>query len=319
MSAIDQAFIRAYDTETMTPSPPPAAPAPCAQQRIIANAPQPAVASLPAQTAAATPAPHPVVPESAPQAPAPPPGDGSSPSGRRPLSSFAQPQTVECRFKPALEVDYFRWSTTCNELVQRHAAHFAPAVNALLAADDAGRSLIGIGASARSVGCTTIVACLARLLVDAGKTVAIVDGNFAAPGLARQLGLVVDSGWEEILAGSLPLAEGVIHSLADGIAVLPLLQGGAAAALRLDAIHSSVTAGVLRYHYDMVLFDLGALTDGMQGPIAQRLARQCRLDGVILTAGLGPATSTQTDRIAHTAPDLAAICLGVVENQLRAA
>ena len=62
-----------------------------------------------------------------------------------------------------------------------------------------------------------------------------------------------------MLAGRVPLAEAVIQSLADRIAMLPLAQGGLPAAEKLDAIHASITAGVLRYHYDIVLFDLGVV------------------------------------------------------------
>jgi Mrp family chromosome partitioning ATPase len=243
-----------------------------------------------------------------------------APGERRPLSAFAAPaQTVEARFKPALEVDGFRWSATCRDLIERHYDRLRPALDALLAADDAGRSLIGVGAPAAGVGCTTVLACLARLLADAGKSVAIVDGNFAAPGLAMQLGLAVEPGWEDVLSGAVPLAEGVVYSLGDRVALLPLVRGGVAAAEKLDAIHASVTAGVLRYHYDMVLFDLGNVFDPVQGPIARRLARQCRLDGVVLTSGLAAANAIHPHRLMQTAPELAAICLGVVENQLRAA
>jgi len=242
------------------------------------------------------------------------------PAQRLPLSAFAQlGPTVESRFKPALEVDRFRWSAACDELIYHHSDRLRPALEALLAADDAGRSLIGIGAAAPGVGCTMVVACLARLLVDAGKSVAIVDGNFAAPGLAAQLGLAVETGWEAVLAGAVPLAESAIYSLADRAALLPLAAGGAAAAEKLDSIHASVTAGVLRYHYDLVLFDLGAMIDSLQGPIARRVARQCRLDGIVLVSGIGPMISLHPQRLLQSAPELASICLGVVENQIRAA
>jgi Mrp family chromosome partitioning ATPase len=188
-----------------------------------------------------------------------------------------------------------------------------------MAADEAGRSLIGIGSPAAHLGCTTLVTCLARLLAEAGKTVAIVDGNFASPALAPQLGLAVEAGWEDVLSGGLPLAEGVVYSLADRVALLPLVAGGARAAAALDSIHASVTAGVLRYHYDMVLFDLGAVGHGFQGEIARRLAQQCRLDGVVLATGQGHASGVHPQRLMQSAPELASICLGVVENQLRAA
>jgi Mrp family chromosome partitioning ATPase len=225
---------------------------------------------------------------------------------------------VEAQFKPSLEVDQFRWSPTCQRLLRRSRASLRPAVLTLMAADEAGRSLIGVGAPTPGAGCTTILVCLARLLVEAGKSVAIVDANFAAPGLARQLGVAADVGWEDVLAGRAPLAEAVIYSLADRIALLPLTRGGQAAAEQLESIHASVTAGVLRYHYDMVLLDLGAIGDALQAAAGQRTARHCRLDGVVVTTPAGSA-ALEPQRLMHLAPELAATCLGVVENQLRAA
>jgi Mrp family chromosome partitioning ATPase len=239
---------------------------------------------------------------------------------RRPLSTFARPgQTVEAHFKPALEVDQFRWAESCEQLVYHCRDNLRPALFALLAADEAGRSLIGIGGPAPGLGCTTVLACLARLLAEAGKTVAIVDGNFAAPGLAAKLGLAVEIGWEHVLAGETSLAECVVYSLADRIALLPLVSGGDLAARKLDSIHASVTAGVLRYHYDVVLFDLGAVASQAQDLTARQLVKQCRLDGVILTSTAAPLAALQPQRLMQTAPELASICLGVVENQLRAA
>lgn len=308
MSAIDQAFIRAYQTD----SPPPAA-----SKTIASASPDLARSGLP--PAARVDLAHAIAHTVA------PPTERSTAARRllaekRPLSTFARPaQTVESRFQPSLEVDHFRWSAACEKLVRVHSDRLEPLVGALLAADDAGRSLIGIGGAARGVGCTTLVACLARLLVAAGKTIAIVDANFASPQLAPQLGVAVQTGWEDVLARGGPLAETVIWSIADRLALLPLAHGGAAAAEKLESIHASVTAGVLRYHYDMVLFDLGPVSDVVQGPIAARVARQCRLDGVLLTTGVNSAASQTPQRLLQTAPELANLCFGLVENQLHAA
>jgi Mrp family chromosome partitioning ATPase len=238
---------------------------------------------------------------------------------RRPLSAFAARQTVEASFKPALEVDGFRWSATCNDLLNGRRELLRPVLHTLLAADEAGRSLIGIGGPAGGVGCTTVLCCVARLLAEAGKSVAIVDGNFRSPGLAFQLGLAIEAGWESVLDGSLPLAEAVVWSIDDRIALLPLLTGGAAAAASLQSIHASVTAGMLRYHYDMVLFDLGMIADPQQGGTARRLVQQCRLDGAVIVSGTAATAAVHPQRLMQTAPELASICLGIVENQLRAA
>ncbi len=289
MNAIDRAFIRAYETDDDAPA---TAPSTARRQNSPPPVERPAIA-----------APH---FRAAPDA---------APSDRRPLSTFAAtPPAVEARFRPSLEVDAFRWPTIADELFQRHTAHWRAVVKTLLAADEAGRSLIGVGGTTRGVGCTTIVGCIARLLVEAGKTVAVVDGDFATAGLARSLGIGADIGWEDVLAGRVPLAESVVHSLGDRVALLPLVQGGVPAAEKLDGIHASVTAGVLRYHYDFVLFDLGAVADEVQGPIARRVARRCRLDGVLLAAAAEHAAEFSPARWGHVAPELANICLGLIAN-----
>ncbi len=237
----------------------------------------------------------------------------TTPTARRPLSEFARPaQAPQQQFKPALEVDRFRWSSVSETLVRHHAGSLDNLVSTLLAADDAGRSLIGIAGTSRGAGCTTLMASAARLLIDAGKTVAIVDANFAAPGLANALGMAIQAGWEDVLAGQTPLAEAVVHSLGDQLAVLPLARGGAAAAEKIGSIHASVTAGVLRYHYNIVLVDLGALDDPIQASVACQVAKQCRLDAVIIANSRGHDPSLNSQRLAQTAPDLARLCLGQV-------
>ena len=351
MSAIDQAFIRAYEIDEpviAAPSraPAPAAPSPCAQeatssyaavsiveaavaqpQRVTASPvapraphqappvqlePQPVFASAPVPTFAVPP-----VAEAIAAAPVAAPQPSETNRQRRPLSTFAQSTpTVEGRFKPALEVDSFRWPVVDEQLMFRCRAQFQPALSAILAADEDGRSLIGIGSQGAGAGGTTLVCCLARLLVETGKTVAVVDANFLKPGLASHLGLAAAVGWEDVLAGNVSLAEGVVHSLSDRLSLLPLATGGVGAASRLESIHASVTAGVLRYHYDIVLFDLGVVSERLQGPIARRVIQQCRLDGALVASGRGAA---QPQQLLQSAPELATICLGVVENQLRAA
>ncbi len=304
MSAIDQAFIRAYEADDGEE---PAAPS--VDRARSAPAPRGAAphfrltrgkAARDGQTDETSAAP-------------------ASTTNRRPLSTFAQQTApVEARFRPALEVDSFRWSAEADELCFKNKPLWQGAIDALLAADDAGRSLVGICGTARGAGATLVTCCLARLLVHAGKTVAIVDGDFATAGLAKSLGMAAEIGWEDVLAGRAPLADAVIHSVEDRLSVLPLVGGRLPAAEKLDAIHASISAGVLRYHYDLVLFDLGSLADELQGPVARRVVRQCRLDGVLLVDD-GARPVREQENLRTTAPEIAAACLGVIENGSRAA
>jgi MinD-like ATPase involved in chromosome partitioning or flagellar assembly len=186
-----------------------------------------------------------------------------------------------------LEVDAFRWSPVVEELVVGHYELLLPVFDQLMALSAAGQSMIGIAGARPGVGATTISCCLARLLVEGGKRVALVDGNLAdgnlaGEGLAASLGLACEAGWADALAGNLPLAECVVYSLDDKLAVLPLSSTGAMDAGLLDSIQTSITAGVLRYHYDLVLFDLGAPAEGAQQRAAQSILNHCRLDASLV-------------------------------------
>jgi Mrp family chromosome partitioning ATPase len=317
MSAIDQAFIRAYELDDGGPATLPIAPPgprrDSAGATNLGQAPPSPHAPFAGRTAAARPA----------------QGATGGASERRPLSAYAPPPpVVEARFRPGLEVDAFRWSQVSTALVGALQARWDAAVEAILNADQAGCSLIGVAGGVRGAGATTVAACLARLLAMTGKSVALVDGDFAGAALARSLGLAVDVGWEDVLAGRAPLADAVIHSLGDQLAVLPLVGGGSEAADMLDSIHASITAGVLRYHYDLVLFDLGDVADAGRRATACRIANRCRLDGLLLVAQgampgrpprVGAIAATRAAELARSAPELAGICLGVIENQLVAA
>jgi Mrp family chromosome partitioning ATPase len=304
VNAIDRAFILAYQKGEPSKAPAVAAELPGRQRTSTSVAALLAAAPRQEACAGTAPAAHPPAPA----------------NERRPLSAFAAPpRIVDGRFKPALEVDQLDWPRVCLDLMDRHEACFWPALDAVCAAQSAGRSLIGVAGAAPGAGCTTLLLCLARLLVSAGRSVALVDGNFAAPGLARSLRLVPDAGWEDSLSGRLPLAECIVQSLADRMAVLPLVAGGETAATALGSIQASITAGVLRYHYDVVLVDLGVVAGGWQAAAARQAAQQCRLDGAILAAVEGRTTAADVRRVLRSSPELAAICLGVVENETHAA
>lgn len=345
MNVIDEAFIRAYQPEAMPASQSQAARVAPAAPRVAQSTPRAdkrAVMASVAPDVAVAVAPNERAPyffqvtstDVAPDAVAPPveTTEVASPevwkpvedravepsTPRQPLSSFVQPQrTVEAVFRPEFEVDAFRWPQTCLDLTTQWASSFSSVVDAVFAAVDGGRSLIGIAGLAEGVGATTLTLCLARLATQAGKSVVLVDGNFHNPMLATRLGLEVDSGWEQVLNGTTPLSSSVIYSQADRLALLPLLTGGLRASQQIDTIHASVTAGVLRYHYDLVLVDLGSVAGGGQTAVARKLAEQLRLDACLVTSD--QLDQGQVAQLGTVAPELAKASLGVIENQTRLA
>jgi len=246
----------------------------------------------------------------------PPMGDAQ----RRPLSTFAAAeQGATTAFDPVFEVDAFRWPAIVDELIGQHQRLLAPVVEQLLEAREAGRTMVGVAGTRPQVGCTTVHLCLARLLTQAGLQVVLVDGNFAQGDLASQLGLEFDTGWEDVLGGRVPLAESVIKSLSDGLALLPLSGACHGAGELLSGIQTSITAGVLRYHYDMVLFDLGAAGQLPQYRTAEKLLEHCRLDVSLVVADFAADSAAGTGMTAESIDQLltllGATCHGLIGNQ----
>ena len=231
---------------------------------------------------------------------------------RRPLSAFSvREQPTSAAFKPVFEVDAFRWPKITDDLLSAHHQLLVPVAEQLLDVSAQGRSLIGIAGTRPNVGCSTVLMCLARLVASVGKSVAMVDANFAKAALARNLGLEFNTGWQNVLTGELPLAECVVHSLQDRIALLPLARQTGAAAELLAGIQTSVTAGVLRYHYDVVLFNLGNAAEPPQGEAALSIMQHCRLDASILVAD---TERTGIDPLDTLMSLFGPTCLGVIGN-----
>ena len=108
----------------------------------------------------------------------------------------------------------------------------------------------------------------ARLLAQRGFRVLLADAAFDDPQLARRLGMAPQAGWEEVLAGRLPLEEVIIDSTADRLAVLPAVKpsagdGGDNSAGSGAGLETGLAASldVLKQHYDFVLVDAGPLQD----------------------------------------------------------
>ena len=236
-------------------------------------------------------------------------------SGRRPLSSFSAPeQPPPAAFRPVYEVDGFRWPTSVEDLYGTCQTHLKSVVDQLLLASDEGRSLVGIAGTHRAVGCTTVLMFLARMLSASGKSVALCDADFTSASLATELGLEFEIGWEDALAGRLPLAECVVHSLGDEVALLPLRGDSSSGEELLSGIQTSVSAGVLRYHYDLVLFDLGAATETPQQTVAKKILQQCRLDATIIVADSSGDDRASVSQIRQLMETFESNCLGLVGN-----
>lgn len=312
----------------LQPTQPPASPTPKTPEPVATTTPTTAPAP------AATPAPPAWTPEPMPTSNIQPPVDSqpttsahettrvdavevteppvATPVERRPLSTFATPEPLPTTaFNPVYEVDAFRWPSMTNQLLSAHHELLIPVADHLLDIAEQGRSLVGIAGMRANVGCSTLLTCLARMLSSVGKSVALVDANFAKASLARDLGLEFDVGWEAALTGDLPLAECVINSLDDNMVLLPLCRQNAHAHELLASIQTSVSAGVLRYHYDVVLFNLGAAGMSPQCTTAQSVMQHCRLDANIVVADIERTSGESLEPLLSLFGNT---CLGVIGN-----
>ncbi len=235
---------------------------------------------------------------------------------RRPLSTFSTPRPApSAAFKPVFEVDEFRWPAITDELLRTSRNLLLPVTDLLLAAAVEGRSLVGIAGTIAGVGASTVTMCLARLIAQTGHSIVVVDGNFARRNLGQTLGLEFGTGWDDVLAGQIPLAECAVASVADRITLMPLGRREDVASERLSSIQSSVIAGMLRYHHDVVLFDLGAASETAQLTVAKNILEHCRLDAGIIVAPSGAKDLATLHGIDQLSALFGPLCLGVIGNR----
>ena len=167
----------------------------------------------------------------------------------------------------------------------------------------------------RGEGATTLLLCAGRRLAKRGLQVVMVDANLVDPQLARRLGLLPEFGWEEVLAGRLPLEEVVIESVHNQLAVLPLREPFAGTDQPTeDQRRLADNIETLAAHYDLVLLDLGPLEDPnvVGGWLARGLGS--RLDAIALVHNV---RDTARERLAEIQRCLAATDIaqaGIVEN-----
>ena len=212
------------------------------------------------------------------------------------------------RFNPQWEVDCLSWPKTCETLQQQCGDRFAKIAEGLLAAARRGRKIVAVTGIVRGEGRTTMTLCLARQMAAMNVPVALIDGDFENPQLDLRLGIDVSSGWEEVLAGQLPLEEVAIASLSDNLTILPL--GQPMAVPEEESIRRRIAATLARLaaHYEMILIDSGPY----EGLLCGR--RGMSVDNVIVVRdGCG----TQPDQLSATLERLrcdGVAVVGVAEN-----
>ncbi len=253
--------------------------------------------------------------------------------GKRPLSSFvaegtfAPPPAAEPTFRPETTVSAFRWPRVCRTLWEQYADQYERIADTLLTrcGREPGRGgLIGVSSLHTGDGCSTTLLCLAVALAARKTSVALVDANFRAPRLAALLGNQPTTTWQDVLEQGLPVAEAVIRAEADHVDLLPLdareLAGREPDGAKLAAgLQTAITAGVLRYAYDVVLVDLGAVLAPRSYATMSHLIRNMRIDAALMITNPRNAEPDDLTIAGELLDETGCELLGVIENRTNSA
>jgi Mrp family chromosome partitioning ATPase len=177
------------------------------------------------------------------------------------LSSFTkvqQPIALASPLRPVLEIDAVRWPTLCESLLAQYSAQFNRLAEEVRLNAEHGQRVVAISGVARGEGRTTLALCLAQILSSAGK-IAIVDADFASPSLGTQLGVATELGFDGVLRGEAELAEVLIESLDNQLAILPLPGEPREVSPSAHAIGTALAE--LAEHYEVVLVDAGPICE----------------------------------------------------------
>jgi len=221
-------------------------------------------------------------------------------------------------FQPMLQVDRFNWPKVCRRLAGQAGQELDRVADALEAAMTQGSKVLAIGACRRGEGATTLLLGAAQRLAERGFKVVMVDADLTQPKLARRLQLLPESGWEETLAGRVPLEELVIESADNGLALLPVCEPFPETTITAE-VETRMVEGIetLAANYDLVLIDPGPLEDfGGAGPAWPRaLAR--RLDAVALVHKARATSPQRLAELQHALSDAGIPLVGVIQNFVR--
>jgi Mrp family chromosome partitioning ATPase len=191
-------------------------------------------------------------------------------SETRPLSSYTPRPKVHDSWRAMLEVDRFPWPATCEELLVRLRPHWDRFADTIIEALAGGHKCLGVSSLHRNVGRTTTLLALSRLLASRGMRPVLVDADCTRPELGEACGVVVQTGWDDLLASELALGESLIAAVEDGVTLLPWRTAVTSGAVLPTSLKAGGIFGTLREHYDLVLVDLPPL--GTKPSVAEMAA-----------------------------------------------
>lgn len=330
MNALDQAFIRAYrqDDATCGLLPPVESPS---QQPMIHdtnsvcfdtlegyNDPWPAPAELPCleQPEVVRPS-TPTEVEQSTRTPTdnttvPPETEIDSRSHSRSVPPVRSPKPGGQPFRPLLQVDGFVWPKVCRKLsVEAHSAMNRLA-DGLIAGSANECKVVAFASCLRGEGSTTLLLSVAQRLAERNVNMLMLDADPLDPSLARRVGLLPDLGWQEVLIGQVPLAEAVVGSVEDHVALLPSCGPSAEpdpAVAPMAALGPVVAQ--MRRAFTLLLIDLGPLDQQIDSEL--NAAAQW-IDAVLLISSVRATLPGQAVEARDRLNRAGVAKVGIVEN-----
>ena len=231
----------------------------------------------------------------------------------QPLSNFTKQEPVQEKFEPAFGVPEFRWPETCAWFDQLVRPDYAELFEMIQRETHETAPVIAITGAVRGEGRSTSLLSIAQESARQGMRTAIVDGDFAQPGLAEMLAVATTTGWEDVLTGETMLSEAMIYAEREKLSLLPLGETVRDKHAIASSLHTAISLAVLSQHYDLVLVDVGPLCE--EPSAAGTLLRRAKFTGALLVQDTRDASADShllfaLERLAK----LKIPALGVIEN-----
>lgn len=196
-------------------------------------------------------------------------------------------------------------------------SYFAESVRSIKAAADlcgAGDSVkvIGFTSAVANEGKSTIAACLAQVIAQAGSRVILVDCDLRNPSLSGSLAPDAEAGLVEVISGKADLKDVVWTDPATAMVFLPAVMKSRFAQTN-EVLSSDATKKLfdtLRLMYDYVVVDLSPL-----GPVVDVRATTNLVDSYVFVVEWGRTHTSVVRRTLTSAPTVADNLLGVVLNK----
>lgn len=160
--------------------------------------------------------------------------------------------------KPAWEVREFRWPKTVSFLIEHHRAAFDRLVDSLQLGPQPTGARIGVVHPCAGQGASTLATCLANVLADGNRQVALIDFDLDNPCLESLAKIKLQAGWQELIRQAEPVEEYLVRSAEQNLTLMPLRREESLVENRPVLLKTlKEVADLMKSHFDYSVFDIG--------------------------------------------------------------